>query len=108
MAKKVNSSKPVVDVTPGANPHESNNPYGRKLGNILGAVCLLVFIIFDELWIGNLACAFGFAVIFFIQVFHLKTHKWYTSPYLYASILTFVLAYAEYRFDFLTELLKIG
>lgn len=92
----------------GANPYVSKNPMGKKLGNVLGAVCLLVFIVFDELWIGTLSFALGFAVIWGVQVFQEKSHKWYTSPYLYATVISFVLAFAEFKYDFLTDLFKLG
>ena len=61
------------------NPYENKNSTGKRLGNWLGCACLLVFAIFEELWIGMFACAIGFALICGIQVFHDKTAKLHTS-----------------------------
>ncbi len=107
MAKKTKRPTPVQEVNPGANPYARNKSYGRKLGNILGCLILLVFIYFDELWIGTLACALGFALIFGVQVFYEKSYKWYATPYLYATLLTLALAYAEFRYNFISNLLKL-
>lgn len=108
MAKKVNRSVPAQNMAPGADPHTKSNSSGRLVGNMLGCACLIVFIIFDELWMGTLACALGFAIIFGIQVFHDSSVKWYASPNLYASLGCFVLAYVEYAYSFLSNLMKIG
>ena len=106
MAKKVNHSAAVHNVAPGADPYAKNKAIGRRIGNMLGCACLLVFIVFDELWIGTLACALGFAVIFGIQVFYDRSVKWYASPNLYAALGCIALAYVEYAYNFLSNLMK--
>ena len=108
MAKKVNRSKPVVEVSPGASPYDKPNAGGKRMGTILGSICLILFIITDELWIGTLACALGFATIFVMQVFLEKSKAWYASFYLYACIGSFVLAWAEYTYGFVSQFMKIG
>ena len=107
MAKKAKRSAPVQNVSVGADPYAKNNSYGRNLGKILGCVCLLVFIMFDQLWIGTLACALAFAVIFAMQVFMEKSSSWFATPYFYATLACLALAYAEYSFGFLSNLLKL-
>ena len=103
MAKKANRTAPVQTT----NPYENNRSVGKRLGNLLGCACLLIFVMFDELWIGMLACGFSLAIIYGIQVFHDKTAKWYTSPYLYFTLVTLALAYAEYAYQLLTNLMTI-
>ena len=104
MAKKTKQNAPVQNT----NPYENRNSAGKRLGNLMGCACLLVFALSEELWIGMLACAIGFAVIYGIQVFHDKTEKWYTSPYLYCTLVTLGLTYAEYTYQLLTNLMTFG
>ena len=106
MAKKTKRPAPVKDTPAGANPHAETRSAGRRLGNLLGGVCLLVYIIFKELWIGTLAFGLGFAVIWGLQVFLEKSHKWYTSPYFYASMITLALAYGEWQYAIISTLLN--
>ena len=108
MAKKANRSVYVPDAAPGADPNGGNVLLSRKMGTILGCACLLMFIIFDELWIGTLAFGIGFLIIFGIQVVYEKSKAWYASANLYASIACFVLAYVEFYYGFLTELMRLG
>ena len=104
MAKKAKSTAPVQTT----NPYETNHSVGKRLGNMLGCACLLVFVLFDELWIGMLACAFSLAIIYGIQVFHDKAAKWYSSPYLYFTLVTLALTYGEYAYQLLTNLMTIN
>ena len=107
MAKKANRTAPVQNVNPGADPYAKPQSYGKKLGNMLGCACLLVFILFDELWLGTLACGIGFGIIFGIQVFHDKACKWYASPYLYTTLAVLALAYVEYAYRVISNLLNL-
>ena len=107
MAKKAKRPAPAVEVTPGANPYAGSS-IGKRLGTVLGSIVLILFIVTDELWIGTLACALGFAVIYAMQVFVEKSKSWYGSIYLYAAILSAVLAWAEYTNGFVSNLMKIG
>ena len=107
MAKKANRPSAPVDVTPGANPHADNSLLSRKLGNVMGAACLLVFILFKELWLGMLAFGIGFAVIFVLEVMVEKTKQWYASWNLYLSVGSLALAYAEYSYGFISGLMKM-
>ena len=107
MAKKSNRNQPVRDLPAGPNPNQKNNSSARNWGKALGAVCLLIFIVFDQLWIGTLGCALCLAVIYGIQVFHDKTAKWYSSVYLYATLILLALAYAEYSSGFITNLMTL-
>ena len=104
MAKKASRTAPVQST----NPYENKNSVGKRMGNLMGCACLLIFIIFDELWLGMFACAIGFAIIYGIQVFHDKAAKWYSSPYLYICLATLVLAYAEYAYQLLTNFMTLG
>ena len=108
MAKKAKYPAPAQNTPAGANPYAPAKSVGRRLGNLLGGVCLLVYVIFEELWIGTLAFGVGFAVIWALQVFQEKTHKWFASPYLYASILTLGLAYGEWQYHFISNLLNFN
>ena len=108
MAKKVNRTQPVVDMAPGADPHAGNPMLGRRMGTVLGCACMVVFIVFQELWIGTLACALGFGIIFGLQVFYEKSKVWYTSLNLYAAIGCLILAYLEYSSGLISKLMKIG
>ena len=108
MAKKAKRPQPAAEVAPGKDPNGGNVLLSNRMGNALGCVCLLIFIIFDELWIGTLACALGFCIIFGIEVFYVKAKSWYTSINLYGALLCAVLAYLEYSGSFLSELFKIG
>ena len=67
MAKKAKRSAPQAEVSPGANPYARSG--GRRLGTILGSVCLLVFIMFEQLWIGILSGALAFVALYVMQVF---------------------------------------
>ena len=108
MAKKVNRSPQTANVAPGADPNSGNPMLGRRMGTVLGCACLVVFILFEELWIGTLACALGFAIIFGLQVFLEKSKVWYTSMNLYAAIGCLILAYLEYSSGLISNLMKIG
>jgi hypothetical protein len=108
MAKKANRPQPVVDVTPGADPHIGNPMLSRRMGTVLGCACMVVFILFKELWIGTLACALGFAIIFGLQLIYDKSKPWYTSWNLYAAGICLVLAYLEYSSGLISEFMKIG
>jgi hypothetical protein len=107
MAKKAKHPAPVQEVSPGKNPYEKSGNVGRRLGNLLGCACLLVFAVFEELWIGMAACTLCLGIIFGITVFHDKTAKWYTSPFLYAMLATAVLAYVEYAYQLLTNFMTL-
>ena len=98
----------MAEVSPGKDPSGGNILLSGRMGNVLGCACLLIFIIFGELWIGTLACALGFCIIWALEVFYAKTKTWYGSFNLYGSILCAVLAYVEYSSGFLSELFKIG
>ena len=106
MAKKAKRPAPVVDVPAGANPHGGNALLSRKMGNILGCACLLVFIIFEELWIGSLSFAIGFTIIFGLEVFYEKSKTWYSSVNLYAALFCFALTYAEYAYGIVSNIMK--
>ena len=106
MAKKAKRPAPVADVTPGASPYADNSLLSRKMGTIMGCACLMVFILFKELWIGMLAFGIGFAVIFGLEVVYEKSKAWYASVNLYASLGSFALAYAEYAYGFLSNLMN--
>jgi len=108
MAKKAKRPQPVADVTPGADPHAGNPLLSRRMGTVLGCACMIVFIVFEELWIGTLACALGFAIIFGLQVFYDRTKAWYTSWNLYASVICIVLAYLEYSGGLISNIMKLG
>ena len=106
MAKKVNRTTYTPEVAPGADPNGGNVLLSRKMGNVMGCICLLVFILFKELWIGTLAFGIGFAVIFGLEVVYEKSKAWYASVNLYASLGSFALAYAEYAYGFLSNLMN--
>ena len=108
MAKKAKRQEPTVEVTPGADPYGKSPYLSRRMGTVLGCACMIVFIIFDELWIGTLACALGFSIIFGLQVIHEKSKVWYQSLNLYAAILCFVMAYLEYSSGFVSNIMKLG
>jgi hypothetical protein len=105
MAKKAKRSAPVQEVSPGANPYDNRGISGRRLGMIMGSICLLVFIYFEQLWIGTLSCALAFLVLYVMQVFFEKSKAWYESIYLYATILALALAYGEFSTGFISNLL---
>ena len=107
MAKKRSTPRPVQDVAPGANPYSDNSLLSRRMGSIMGCACLLVFIMFKELWIGMLAFGIGFAIIYGLEVLVEKTKAWYASSNLYLSIACLVLTYAEYTNGFISNLMKI-
>lgn len=107
MAKKAKRPTPSVDVTPGANPYAENSLLSRKMGSIMGCACLIVFILFKELWIGMLAFGIGFAIIYGLEVLVEKTKKWYASSNLYLSLACLILTYAEYTNGFITNLMKV-
>ena len=106
MAKKASRPVTAAEVSPGANPYGGTG--GKRLGTILGSIVLILFIVTDELWIGTLACALGFALIYGMQVFVEKSKAWYASIYLYAALISLGLAWAEYSSDFITNLMKLG
>jgi len=108
MAKKARKQEPVVEVNPGTDPYGQSPYLSRRMGTVLGCACLIVFIIFEELWIGTLACALGFSIIFGLQVIHDKSKVWYQSLNLYAAIVCYVLAYLEYSSGFVSNIMKIG
>ena len=99
MAKKAKRTAPVQTT----NPYENKNSVGKRLGNLMGCACLLLFAVSEELWIGMAACTLGLFVIYGIQVFHDRTAKWCSSPYLYFALVTLVLTYAEYAYRLLTN-----
>jgi len=107
MAKKPTQTRPAQKHNPGANPYQNNNSVGNNLGKMIGAVCLLVFIIFEQLWIGTLACALAFAVLYVMQVFVERSKTPFTSMYLYATAATALLAYLEYRYQIISNLLGL-
>ena len=107
MAKQVKRPAPVVEVKPGADPNGGNILLSRKMGNILGCVCLLMFILFEQLWIGTLAFGIGFTVIFALQVFIEKSKSWYTSWNLYAALACYGLAYLEYAYGLISNLMNL-
>ncbi len=104
MAKKSNRNVKPQQVS------TAPDPYARKsssLGKMMGAVCLLAFICFEELWIGTLVCALAFAVLYVIQVFVEKSKTLITSPYLYAAVATAVIALLERQNHFISRLLGL-
>ena len=107
MAKKRSTPRPVQDVAPGANPYSDNSLLSRRMGSIMGCACLLVFILFKELWIGMLAFGIGFAIIYGLEVLIEKSRKWYASSNLYLAIASLALAYAEYSSGFISNLMKV-
>ena len=107
MAKKVNRTTYTPEMAPGADPNGGNVLLSRKMCNIMGCICLLVFILFKELWIGMLAFGIGFAIIYGLEVLVEKTKAWYASSNLYLSIACLVLTYAEYTNGFISNLMKI-
>lgn len=107
MAKKAKRPAPAADVTPGVNPYADNSVLSRKLGSLMGCACLIVFILFKELWIGMLAFGIGFAIIFGIEVLVEKSKNWYASSNLYLSVICLVLTYAEYTSGFISNLMKV-
>ncbi len=108
MAKKAKRPVTPVEVTPGQDPQGQNPLLSRRMGTVLGCACLVVFILFEELWIGMLACALGFGIIFGLQVFYDKAKAWYASMNLYAAIICLVLAYLEYSSGLISDFMKIG
>lgn len=108
MAKKAKRPVPVAEVTPGADPNGGNVLLSRRMGTVLGCACMLMFILFDQLWIGTLAFGIGFAIIFGLQVLVEKSKAWYQSWNLYASMICLVLAYLEYTNGFLSNLMTLG
>ena len=108
MAKKAKRQTYTPDVTPGADPNGGNALLSRRMGNIMGCACLLVFILFKELWIGMLAFGIGFALIYGLEVLIEKSRRWYTSPNLYLSLGSLALAYVEYAHQWLTNLMTVG
>jgi hypothetical protein len=107
MAKKAKRPAPVKEMSPGKNPYEKSGNKGRRLGNLLGCACLLVFAVSEQFWIGLAACALCLGIIFGITVFHDKTSKWFASPFLYAMLGTIVLAYVEYEYQLLTNIMTL-
>ena len=106
MAKQTTrNNKGKQAVTPGAQKQSSS---GRNLGKVIGAMCLLVFIMAEQLWIATAACALAFAVLFVMQVFMEKSVSWYASGYLYATAACAVLAYLEFSSQFISRLLDLG
>ena len=107
MAKKAKRPAPVQEVSPGANPYEGNKISGRRLGMIMGSICLLVFIWFEQMWIGILSCAVAFLVLYVMQVFFEKSRSWYGSIYLYATIAALALTYVEFSTGVISRILKV-
>ena len=107
MAKKVKHPSAPVEVSPGANPYGGVSN-GKRLGTILGSICMILFIVFDELWVGTAACAACLGVLFVLQVFVEKSKVWYKSLYLYTFLLSAVMAWLEYSSGWISELMKIG
>ena len=108
MAKKVNRTAYTPDVTPGADPNGGNVLLSRRMGTVLGCACLLVFILFENLWIGSLAFGIGFTIIFCLEVFYEKSRNLFRSFNFYGALICYILAYAEYAYGFMTNLMKIG
>ena len=107
MAKKVKRPAPVAEVSPGANPYDKSAASGNRLGMIMGSFCLLMFICFEQLWIGIIGCALAFAVLYVIQVFFEKSRNWWQSPYLYGTIGILAMAYLEYSTGMISNLLNL-
>ena len=108
MAKKINRAQPAADMAPGKDPHGGNPMLSSRMGTVLGCACLVVFILFKELWIGMLACGLGFGIIFGLQLYYDRSRAWYTSWNLYAAFGCLILAYLEYASGLLSNLMKIG
>ena len=108
MAKKAKLPSTPVEVTPAPDPQSQNPLLSRRMGTVLGCACMVVFILFKELWIGMGACALGFGIIFGLQLHFDKNKAWYTSWNLYGAIICLVLAYLEYTSGFVTNLMTIG
>ena len=104
MAKKSNRNVKPTQVSTAPDPYTKNS---GNLGKMMGAVCLLVFICFEQLWIGTLACALAFGVLCVIQVFVEKSRTLFTSAYLYAAAGTAVLAFLEWQNHFISNLLGL-
>ena len=96
------------DVAPSVDPSGGNVLLSRRMGTVLGCACLLICILFDQLWMGTLAFGIGFAIIFGLLVFYEKSKVWYQSIYLYASLDCLILPYLEYTYNFLSNLMKVG
>lgn len=107
MAKKAKRPAPVVNVAPGPDPNGGSVLLSRRMGTILGCACLLVFILFDELWLGTLAFGVGFSIIFALEIFHEKSRVWYKSFNFYAALISYALAYGEYVYGLLSRLMDI-
>ena len=107
MAKKAKRPQPIEDIKPGANPHGDNNTLlSRRMGSIMGCACLLVFILFKELWIGMLAFGIGFAIIYGLEVVLERSKKWYASSNLYLSLGCLAAAYFEFTSGLLSNFMK--
>ena len=108
MAKKRNSSKASykapVSTSAGSKPQRE----GRKSGTILGVICLLAFVVIEQLWIAIAVSALVLGALYFLQVFGEKSASWYGSGYLYATIACAVLAYLEYSQQVITNLINLG
>ena len=104
MAKHTKHSTPPEDLAPGADPNAKNSLLSRRVGNVLNICCLLIFFVFEELWIGTLAFALGFAIIFCMEAFYERSKVWYTSLNLYCIPLCLLLTYLEYYYGFVSRL----
>ena len=104
MAKKSNRNVKPQKVSTAPDPYAKSS---GNLGKMMGAVCLLAFICFEQLWIATLVCALAFGVLYVIQVFVEKSRTMFTSMYLYAAIGTAALAYVEYQYQFISNLLGL-
>lgn len=107
MAKKAKRPSAPVDVTPAANPYAEKSLLSRRMGSLMGCACLVVFILFQELWIGMLSFGIGFALIFGVEALVEKTKVWYASSNLYLSVICLALAWAEYANGFITNLMSV-
>lgn len=114
MAKK--KQKSVQNVQPSkikktqASQHpqqSSNQAKSNMISRLIGCVCLLAFIFFEELWVGTLTCALAFTTFFVIQVFVEKSREWYASVNLYGAVFCFVLAYLEFQYHIISNLMGI-
>ena len=108
MAKKRNNTKASYTAPASTSAGSKPQQEGRKSGTILGVVCLLAFVVIEQLWIAIAVSALVLGALYFLQVFGEKSATWYGSGYLYATIACAVLAYLEYSQQIITNIINLG
>lgn len=104
-SKRSTNNQSKASHTPGS---ENTSGIGRSMGKVIGCVALLAFVLMDELWMGIGVFTLVFAALYGIQVFAEKSKSWYSSLYLYTTLACGALAYAEYRYQVISNLLRLG